>query len=210
MKRIEFADVNLVRFGAKVSLSASMDSAPETCIHESGWRPNGPHCNTGIHKGMAVSQVATHGPVLSDKNQIVKPQQIWQALHQVCPECHKSIIYLMSHVVGVGTEEFMAYPRTSVRPVPKEVPDPYRQDFVEACAVLPFSLKASATLSRRDLQAILRDKAGTKTNDLYDQIEEVAAAGRVPSHHTIKPRPSPRNADRYQDKPPHKIEVSTC
>jgi hypothetical protein len=77
----------------------------------------------------------------------------------------------------------MAYPANEpIRPVPAEVSDPYKQDFIEACAVLPLSPKASAALSRRNLQAILRDKAGTKAKDLYDQIEEVIASGKPPSH----------------------------
>jgi len=76
-----------------------------------------------------------------------------------------------------------AFPPTdSLRPIPAEVPDPYKQDFIEACAVLSLSPKASAALSRRDLQAILRDKAGVKQKDLFDQIEEVIASGKLPSH----------------------------
>jgi uncharacterized protein DUF4145 len=76
----------------------------------------------------------------------------------------------------------MAYPQKRIRPVPPEVPDPYRQDYAEACKVLDDSAKASAALSRRNLQAVLRDKAGTKSKDLFDQIEEVINSGRVPSH----------------------------
>ena len=48
--------------------------------------------------------------------------------------------------------------------------------------MLEDSPKASAALSRRCLQAILRDKAGTKSKDLYDQIEEVINSGKIPSH----------------------------
>lgn len=76
----------------------------------------------------------------------------------------------------------MAYPRSGSRPVPAEVPSPYRDDFVEACKVLGESAKASAALSRRCLQAILRDQAGTKSKDLADQIDEVIASKAVPSH----------------------------
>ena len=32
------------------------------------------------------------------------------------------------------------------------------------------------------MQAVLRDKAGTKAKDLYDQIEEIISSGRVPTH----------------------------
>jgi hypothetical protein len=53
---------------------------------------------------------------------------------------------------------------------------------LEACKVLADSAKASAALSRRNLQAILRDKAGTKNKDLFDQIEEVINSGKIPSH----------------------------
>jgi Domain of unknown function (DUF4145) len=77
---------------------------------------------------------------------------------------------------------FMAYPKTYTRTIPPEVVDPYRQDFSEACKVLADSPKASAALSRRCLQAILRDKAATQARDLADQIEEVISSGKVPSH----------------------------
>jgi hypothetical protein len=69
-----------------------------------------------------------------------------------------------------------------MRPIAAEVVDPYRQDFYEACSVLNDSPKASAALSRRNLQAILRDKAGTKSKDLFDQIDEVVNSGKIPSH----------------------------
>lgn len=76
----------------------------------------------------------------------------------------------------------MAYPTSSSRVIPQEVVDPYRQDFSEACKVLADSPKASAALSRRCLQAILRDKAGTKAKDLNDQIDEVISGAKVPGH----------------------------
>jgi Domain of unknown function (DUF4145) len=77
----------------------------------------------------------------------------------------------------------MAHPQNaSARPLPAEVMDPYRSDFEEAVAVLPLSPKASAALSRRNLQAVLRDKAATTSKDLFDQIKEVIASGKLPSH----------------------------
>jgi Domain of unknown function (DUF4145) len=42
--------------------------------------------------------------------------------------------------------------------------------------------KASAALSRRCVQAVLRDKAETTKKDLFEQIEEVINSGKVPSH----------------------------
>jgi len=76
----------------------------------------------------------------------------------------------------------MAFPRSVSRPIPQEVPPPYREDFSEACQVLADSPKASAALSRRCLQAILKDQAGAKKKDLADQIDEVTASRQLPSY----------------------------
>lgn len=66
-------------------------------------------------------------------------------------------------------------------PLPAEVTDPYASDYSEACNVLADSPKASAALGRRCLQALLRDKAGVKKADLYNEIEEVVTSGKLPS-----------------------------
>jgi hypothetical protein len=67
--------------------------------------------------------------------------------------------------------EMTAYPRaTNRKPTPKEVPDDIKEDYEEACLVLPISNKASAALSRRCLQAILRDQ-GYAQRDLAQQID---------------------------------------
>jgi hypothetical protein len=79
-------------------------------------------------------------------------------------------------------DQFLAHPRAPSRPIPAEVPSPYRDDFSEACKVLSDSPKASAALSRRCLQAILRDRACTKAKDLAEQIEEVRATGKLPPY----------------------------
>jgi hypothetical protein len=140
-----------------------------------------PHCNEGIHEGFKVVQVIEHPIITTSSGALIAPAISWTASHMRCPECWKAIIQLK----GVGTNiftQFLAYPTGVTRPIPPEVGEPYRQDFAEACAVLQHSPKASAALSRRCLQAILRDKAKTKSKDLFDQIEEVLASGTVPSH----------------------------
>lgn len=59
-------------------------------------------------------------------------------------------------------------------PVPKEVPSPIAQDYIEACNVLPISAKASAALSRRCLQSMLRG-AGYKAKDLAKEVDSLLA-----------------------------------
>jgi Domain of unknown function (DUF4145) len=136
-----------------------------------------PHCDVGIHQSLQNGSTFA----LSDG-------QIWFASHQLCPECKAQIVYLEAYrQSGSGrasvVPRFMAYPqRASARPVAVGVPDPYKQDFEEAVAVLPLSPKASSALSRRNLQAIIHDQAGVKGRDLNAEIETLISSGKLPSH----------------------------
>jgi len=69
-------------------------------------------------------------------------------------------------------------------PVPSEVPPEFAEDYTEACLVLADSPKASAALSRRCLQNLLREKAGVKHSNLADEIQQVLDSGTLPSHLT--------------------------
>jgi hypothetical protein len=83
------------------------------------------------------------------------------------------------------TELNMIYPFLSTRPkAPIEVDEHISQDYNEACLVLSLSPKASAALSRRCLQNILREKAGVKPGNLIKEIEQVLADPKTPSYIT--------------------------
>jgi hypothetical protein len=137
-----------------------------------------PWCNEGIHDYGVRS------------NAFPTENLVWFAYGQNCPECKKPIVDLIAfnglHANQIGPVQFpkfRAYPKSSSpRPVPPDVLDPYRSDFDEAVAVLSLSPKASAALSRRNLQAILRDKAGAKGKDLNAEIQFVIDSGIVPSY----------------------------
>jgi hypothetical protein len=58
----------------------------------------------------------------------------------------------------------------------------YAADYYEACAVLTDSPKASAALSRRLLQHIIREKAGIRRKDLATEIQDLIDSGRLPTH----------------------------
>jgi hypothetical protein len=74
-------------------------------------------------------------------------------------------------------------PFTSSRPpVPPEVDLTFATDYSEACLILNLSPKASAALSRRCLQSILREKAGVKKGDLANEIQQVIDGNTLPSH----------------------------
>ncbi|HNX34252.1 MAG TPA: DUF4145 domain-containing protein [Kiritimatiellia bacterium] len=55
-------------------------------------------------------------------------------------------------------------------------------DYLEACMVLPDSAKASAALSRRCLQHLLREKASVKHQDLAKEIQEVLDSRTLPTY----------------------------
>jgi hypothetical protein len=120
----------------------------------------------------------------------------WSTFHMTCPNpnCRKFIIDLAkgeprkdfhNHPVGVQNFEmrFSVNPLTSSRPpVPDAVDKIFADDYKEACLILTFSPKASAALSRRCLQNILREKAKVKKGDLANEIQEVIDSGHLPTH----------------------------
>jgi Domain of unknown function (DUF4145) len=55
-------------------------------------------------------------------------------------------------------------------------------DYSEACLVLPDSEEASAALSRRCLQHLLREKSGAKKGDLANEIQQVLDSGKLPTY----------------------------
>lgn len=69
-------------------------------------------------------------------------------------------------------------PEGASRPVPEYVPKAIRHDYQEACLIRDLSPKASATLSRRCLQGMIRDfaKITVKSKRLFDEIEALEKA----------------------------------
>lgn len=64
-------------------------------------------------------------------------------------------------------------PQSSAKPFPDYIPAPIRQDYEEACLIRSLSPKASATLSRRCLQGIIRDFWNITKPRLVDEINEL-------------------------------------
>jgi hypothetical protein len=77
----------------------------------------------------------------------------------------------------------MIYPRGASRaPVPPEVPKKYADDYIEGCLVLADSPKASAALSRRCLQHLIREELKVKERDLFQEIQVVIDKALLPSY----------------------------
>ncbi len=76
----------------------------------------------------------------------------------------------------------LVWPRaTSRSPLPQSVPQVFAEDYLEACNVLTESPKASAALSRRCLQSILRDVAGVRSGNLLNEIQSAIDSNTLPS-----------------------------
>ena len=141
-----------------------------------------PHCQTEIHGDPYTTIVGND----SDGQ--------WGVIHHKCPVCKKIIIFLVCahHFNGTSpgaefaanpSKVVLAYPRSANRPPPpSDVPREFAEDYIEAALVLADSPKASAALSRRCLQHILRSKANVKPMDLAKEIDHVISSKTLPSH----------------------------
>jgi len=124
-----------------------------------------PHCTVNIHASWSLDRVVQDGQ-----------ETLWAVRIMTCPECKEDILqfnrlFWTGNQYSVKREWQQILPIGSNRgPVPTDVPADVAADYVEAAIVLPYSPKASAALSRRCLQAVLRE-AGYTQKDLAKQID---------------------------------------
>jgi hypothetical protein len=132
-----------------------------------------PHCLESFH------DAGTDTPIGEGDKDYTK----FKAVHQVCPACKRMIVYLRGFSRNSTHLSRMVYPKQTARaPLTSDVPASFATDYSEACAVINESPKASAALSRRCLQNILRDKAKVKHQDLSKEIDEILSRKELPSY----------------------------
>ncbi len=99
----------------------------------------------------------------------------------VCPnpECQKQTISAEIHSSTSYHEDgeqlffWNLLPESEAKPYPDYIPEQLRNDYAEACLIKRKSPKASATLSRRCLQGMIRDFWGITRSRLVDEIDEL-------------------------------------
>ena len=117
-----------------------------------------------------------------------------------CPQCNNTVfiqaqVYANTVDLDMETadeqlevlssgEILSVYPYRKNVTVPPDVPDKYAGDFREAVLVINQSPIASAALSRRVLQNILRNEFGIKARALDKEIEDFIAQPGIPSYLT--------------------------
>ena len=126
-----------------------------------------PHCTVSFHEELSYKSLGWDD------------EYSWNVSHCICPACKKMII----GVYNGANNSWIVYPKSLSRgPIPVEVDDvSVISDYTEACLVLSDSPKASAALSRRSLQYILREKVKVKHADLSVEIQEVIDKNLLPA-----------------------------
>ncbi len=119
----------------------------------------------------------------------------WVIRKAICasPDCKRDIYYLINgecqryqsggFQLDRIDKTILIRPKAGNRnPLPPEVPVLYIEDYNEAVLVHQDSPKASAALSRRCLQLLLREAGGVKPASLAKEIQEVIDSNQLPSH----------------------------
>lgn len=137
-----------------------------------------PHCTVEIHPAYVESFIS------SDEGRGGRTGGYWWRTSSMeCPSCKQAIIYLCGNNQSGESiiKPMLVFPRGAARPKPaNEVPAHIAEDFHEACLVVNDSPKASAALSRRCLQTVLREN-GFPQKDLAPAIQAALDSGKLPS-----------------------------
>jgi hypothetical protein len=145
-----------------------------------------PHCNKAIH--FEPSKTCAFENESEDSGNTG-----YDIASGFCPACKQLIVLLRDGIFHQGHEPLVAsyitdvekiailYPKFIQRHVEPEVPDNYAEEFQEANAVLNVSAKASAAISRRLLQSILRDEFKIKPSSLSKEIDIFLTLKDVPT-----------------------------
>lgn len=109
----------------------------------------------------------------------------WLAVRCPNPECRE--VYLCVTFSKIESQKIPPYsynvvehidrwtlrPESMAKTQPAYIPLQLREDYHEACLIAEKSPKASATLSRRCLQGMIRDRWNISKRNLYEEINEL-------------------------------------
>lgn len=139
-----------------------------------------PHCKRGIFPDFQSKTYRSP----------TQPQDGVEVAHGFCPACKEVIVVLRrgdyrwfeEHAeLANRNDETILFPQFPNRQTNPAIPQNYRRDFNEASAVICISPKASAALSRRLLQRLLREHYNIKPSNLDLEIQDFMK-GQVPQY----------------------------
>ena len=125
-----------------------------------------PHCNVEVHESWQHTSVDANGTA---------EEAYCEAMG--CPHCRRLIarteLYRNNQKIGPEKYYFVPQLPNAGKIAPEQVPQPLKDDYWEACAALSVSAKASAALSRRILQTMLKAQ-GYDSDNLATQIQNAS------------------------------------
>jgi len=143
-----------------------------------------PHCNH--HTTITSSNYKESKSGLTIENS--DGSKLLYTVYIVCPnvDCNKYTLSAFlfdtvyefrgnsyNHYDEKQIKEWRLVPNSFAKVLPDYIPKPIVEDYNEACAIIENSPKASATLSRRCLQGMIRDFWGISERTLYLEIEAI-------------------------------------
>ena len=148
-----------------------------------------PNCGVGVRVELRVLGTWSTEPD-------AKVADGYALVYDHCPECRSLLLLLQrgptrryqdeceapEYHLEAARETELLYPANRGRRAPAEVPEPDRTDFAEASAVLSLSPKASAALSRRILQGVLRQAFGIRKATLAQELAVFLETPGLPSY----------------------------
>ncbi|MBB5703769.1 hypothetical protein FHS76_003679 [Ochrobactrum daejeonense] len=117
----------------------------------------------------------------TDKGELASMQESLRCLNKKCHKLTFKVAIghykaLNSHSIGLidyAGGKWQLLPEGTAKPLPSYIPVPIVEDYTEACLIRDKSPKASATLSRRCLQGMIRDFCGISEKRLIDEIKKL-------------------------------------
>ena len=144
-----------------------------------------PHCSTVVKYNWN-----TTSPIQRDD----EDKKGTEIAYATCPNCEELVVFLQRGTlvansyrgkeIGNTDWEKMIFPKETVFENIDDIPKKYYEDYEESRKVLSASPKASAALTRRLLQNILREEYNIQEKTLSQEIAKFVMRSGIPSHLT--------------------------
>jgi len=144
-----------------------------------------PHCSTAVKFEWDIT-APLQVQETNDKREGI------EIFYGECPNCDKLVVGMQNgnlkftqascwEIDNIASEKFI-YPKTNSFQNSSDIPKKYLEDYEEAVKVLSASPKASAALTRRLLQNILREEFNIVEKSLVQEIKLFTSKTDIPSY----------------------------
>lgn len=128
-----------------------------------------PYC--GIALSESMNKVETNFSHLGYPNRNEKSD--YCIVHYLCPDCDNITVMFIGNDNNAKDIYKLLVPKSNARCFPDYIPQQIRNDYTEAYNIQQLSPKASATLSRRCLQGMIRDFFNVHEKSLHKEIDAI-------------------------------------